>query len=620
MSSFRKNISDSWIFSLVVLFLSLLDLLLLERKYNIFSGGFLLLERVATPSARLVFGAAVLALEAGLAGCAWYVLHIVGLLRGTAVGVSRYLFVVLYGGASVVGLFAKYQVLSYFGDFLTMAMLRNLGGGSLTGALEYGSAELLLFGAWLVPAITFCYLVFRWMKSHLPAMKRPPGGSIGRFSVRLLACLVILLGVSVAADVNPVMRRYLPKVTPFALAHTVIGEFSTKPPSILEQYAARIPAGAPAPALEISFGERKDNLVLIVSESTRADVLAAEIDGRPVTPVWRGLAAEGAAAPHYYSHTGFTTSSLKALFLGSLDGRRPMHGSLFEVLKRHAYQIVVISGQDESFGDIAKDTAQHVADSYFDARSAKSDRVFSSAAAGSLALSNGRVVRQFETVAQQIDWKRPVFFYINLQAAHFPYYHPEMPRTVDLQPLERAQISEGQKLRLKRTYLNAVAYSDWATGRIVEKLKQAGVYERTLLTVSSDHGESLFDDGILGHGIRLTDSQLHALLLANRKLPAFSGVLGQSDLAAELLKGIGAQVTNARPRSPVLQLIGDRLAPAELGFVGPGRQRFSLNNTTGEVRADWLDAPLQADRFAPDSREAQTLRELVRSWKDQVRN
>lgn len=616
----RKSLSDIQLFALVVVTLSLLDLVLLERKYTIFSGGFLLLERVATPSARLAFGLAVLALEAGLAGCAWYLLHIIGLMRGTALGVTRYLFVVVYGGASVVALVAKYQILSYFGDFLNMTVLRNLGGGSVIGALDYGSSELLLFTACLVPGITVCWLVFRWMKLRMPVMKRAPVGSVRQFGVRLAGCLVVLICVSIAANANSVMRRYLPKTTPYAVADTVIDEFRDKQPSVLEQYAARLAPGAPGPAIEIGFGRRKDNLVLIVSESTRSDVLAAKVDGRPVTPFWQALAAEGAAAPAFYSHTGFTTSSLKALFLGSLDQRRPLGGSLFEVLKRQGYQIVVISGQDESFGDIAKDTAQHVADIYFDARSARSDRVFSSAAAGSLTLSNGRVVQEFETVASRLDWTRPVFIYLNLQAAHFPYYHPNMPRTLEARPIERSQISEERKLHLKRTYLNAVAYSDWATGKIVQKLKQAGVYERTLVAVSSDHGESLFDDGILGHGLRLSDSQLNALLLANRKLPAFSGVLGQSDLAVELLKGIGAEVRNALPRAQVLQLIGDRRQPAQLGFVDENQQHFSLDNTTGEVKADWLDKPVPAAALGAGTREEEALRRLVLSWKDQVRN
>jgi glucan phosphoethanolaminetransferase (alkaline phosphatase superfamily) len=615
-----RRISDAQLLVVVIFVLSVLDLALLERKFDLFSGGFLLPERVVTFSARLMFCAAVVALETGMAGCVWYLLHIVGLMRNTAVGVTRYLFVVLYGGGSVVGLVAKYQILSYFGDFLSLNVLRNLGGGSLAGALNYGSSELLLFAAWLVPGITATWLSFRWMKRRLPAMKRPPNGSVGQLSLRLAACLGLLLGVSVAANANTVMRRYFPKITPFAIARSVLDDFSAREPSVLEGYAATVSAGTPAAMLDVGFGQRKDNLVLIVSESTRADVLGAEVDGKPVTPVWRALAAEGAAAPSYYSHTGFTTSSLKALFLGSLDRSRPMGGSLFEVLKREGYQIVVISGQDESFGDMARDTGQQVADIYFDARSAKMDRVFNSAAAGSLTLSNGRVVQEFEAIAGKIDWKRPVFFYINLQAAHFPYYHPNMPRMLESQPLDRGDISEEQKVRLKRTYHNAVAYSDWATGKIVSRIKQVGVYERTLVAVSADHGESLFDDGILGHGIRVTDSQLHALLLANRPLPAFSGVLAQSDLAVELLKGVGATVDGARRHTPVLELIGDPAMPAELGYMDGGQDYFVLNNLTGEIKADWLSRPMPVETIAPGSREQKTLLKLVADWKNQVRH
>jgi glucan phosphoethanolaminetransferase (alkaline phosphatase superfamily) len=410
------------------------------------------------------------------------------------------------------------------------------------------------------------------------------------------------------------MRRYLPKTTPYALAHSVIEQIVGDDRPFLAQFAQVPPA--PRAQAKVSFGARKDNLVLIVSESTRADVLGAEVAGTPVTPAWRQLAAEGSAAANYYSHTGYTIPSLKSLFLGSLDNSRPLGGSLFEVLKRNDYQVVVLSGQDESFGGIAADSGEAAADIHFDARSAKSERVFSSADAGSLALSNGRVIQQFDAVAQQIDWNRPVFIYMNLQAAHFPYDYPGMPRTVDKHPLARADISETRKAELKETYYNAVAYSDWATARVIQALKDRGVYGRSLVAVSGDHGESLFDDGTLGHGMRISDKQLHTLLVANRKLPALDGLLGQSDLAAELLKGIGATVEGARPHAPVLQIIGAPTMPAELGYVYPDGRRFSVHNANREISADWLRAPIPADQVTATSREGMELRRLVQRLED----
>jgi glucan phosphoethanolaminetransferase (alkaline phosphatase superfamily) len=619
--SVPKRISDNQVVLLVILVLSFLDIVLLERKYNLFTGGFLLPERIGTPGTRLVFGGVVLALEAGLAGCFWYLFHIIGLIRRARLDLTRYLFLVLYGGGSLVGTIAKYQILSYFGDFLSMAVLRNLGGGSLTGALGYGAVEFLKFGAWLVPGITFCWLCFKRMKTRKPVMagSAQPTANLKQLSLRMLSCLMLLLGVSFAANANATMRRYLPKTTPFALAHGLIEEVAGPRKSFLAQFTEKMAAPLPVAHAKVSFGDRKDNLVLIVSESTRADVLGADAAGRPVAPAWRQLAAEGGSAARYYSHTGFTTSSLKALFLGSLDDRRPLGGSLFEVLKHNGYQVVVISGQDESFGDIARDSGETVADIFFDARSAKSERVFPSSDSGSLTLSNSRVVQQFKAVSRSIDWSRPVFFYINLQAAHFPYNYPQMPRTIDKHPLERGDISENQKARLKQTYHNAVAYSDWATSQIVQQLKDKGVYDRSLVAVSGDHGESLFDDGILGHGIRLTDSQLRTLLLANRKLPAFAKLLGQSDLAAELLKGIGATVEGTTLHTPVLQIVGSRTMPAELGYVYPDGRHFSLHNGNREIRADWLNAPVATDQLAQDSLEYKELRKLVQDWKNQVR-
>jgi hypothetical protein len=200
--SLSKRISDNQVVILVVLVLSFLDLLLLERKFGLFSGGFLLPERVGTPWARFVFGSTVFALEAGLAGCFWYLFHIVGLMRGAALAMTRYLFVVLYGGGSVVGIVAKYQILSYFGDFLSIAMVRNLGGGSLSGALGYGAVEFMKFGAWLVPGIFGCWMVFNWLKKRFPAMRKP---ARPRAPCAVLACACWPASRSCSARQRPAM-------------------------------------------------------------------------------------------------------------------------------------------------------------------------------------------------------------------------------------------------------------------------------------------------------------------------------------------------------------------------------------------------------------------------------
>ncbi|MEW6372459.1 MAG: sulfatase-like hydrolase/transferase [Pseudomonadota bacterium] len=619
--------AGAWTLLAVVCLLTLLDIALLERKYNLFTGGFLLAERIDTASARLVFAGTVFAVEFGLAGCFWYLFHLLGLYRGAAASLTRFHFLFVYGGISVAAIVAKYRVLSYFGDLLSVAVLRNLGGGTLSGAVAYGAAELMQAGAWAVPVLALAWYVHRRVKAGIrsaaPARRRHGAGAL---TLRLLVCVAGLFSITLAASADHTMNKFLLKTTPYALAQAVLEDLVDKEAPFLARFSQSVAATLPAAAhTEVSFGKRKDHLVLIVSESTRADVLAAEVEGRPVTPVWNGIAATGSVARQYYSHTGFTTSSLKAIFNASLGASRPLGGSLFEILKKNGYQIVVLSGQDESFGNIAGESrSQALADIFFDARSAKTERVFSSSDAGSLALSNARIVQEFDAVSRKLDWSRPVFVYINLQAAHFPYHHESMPRTIEPRPLARGEISEESRARLRSTYLNAVAYSDWATGEILARLKQAGAYERTLLAVSGDHGESLFDDGMLGHGIRLVDDQLKTLLLTNRPLPALGGLLGQTDLAAHLLRAVGASIgANSGASAPaarqaVVQIIGATQAPSQLGHVYADGGRFSVDNDNRELHAPWLPAPLPFEQLRPGSREHQALSALVRDWKQAV--
>src|SRR3546814_14648027 len=88
---------------------------------------------------------------------------------------------------------------------------------------------------------------------------------------------------------------------------------------------------------------------------------------------------------------------------------------------------------------------------------------------------------------------------MNLQASHFPYHHRGMPQLIDGKPIPRGSIDAGHKEWVERTYWNAVAYDDRLIGELIARLKGMGVYDDSLTVILSDHGESLLDDGFLGH-------------------------------------------------------------------------------------------------------------------------
>lgn len=609
---------------LVALLLTVTDLVLLEKKYNLFTGGFLQATQLTGAGERSLFLVVLLLLEMALAGVFYQLALLLGSWRRLPIQLVNYLYVLLYGGISFTMIVVKYQILSYFGDFMSMEVVRNLGGGSLTDAVLYVLNETVLMVVLLVLATVLATWVWRkFLRRWGGMVVRDDRAFRMRCAAKSLLCLFLLVIMVPVAKPLPATKQYLPKVTPYLLARGLMQTVFPPPPSglplFVQQHFREFPAQAPG-AVHVNFPDRKDNLVLVVAESTRADVIDASVNGQAVAPNWQSLGGEGVIGRQYFSHTGFTVSSLKSIFRGTLGDRLPLGDTLFGLLKAQGYQIIVLSGQDESFGDIARDTrSQATADIYFDAQHAKEDLVFPSAAPGSATLSNARLLFEFDRVADQIDWKRPVFLYVNLQAAHFPYFHPGMPKKLMDKPLARGDISADSKEQLRLTYLNAVAFSDWMTGELVKRLRQREVYQRSLVVVAGDHGESLFDDGVLGHGMRPSDTQLHAMLVANRPVPEFKRLIGQNDLASAMLRSIGADITPAPAgnNQSVLQLIGDMKNPAYLGFKYGDGTRLTIDQKNNEVQANWLAQPAQLDQLQRGTREYREVMELVSRWKKQ---
>ncbi|MDH5468434.1 MAG: sulfatase-like hydrolase/transferase, partial [Candidatus Aminicenantes bacterium] len=87
------------------------------------------------------------------------------------------------------------------------------------------------------------------------------------------------------------------------------------------------------------------------------------------------------------------------------------------------------------------------------------------------------------------DWlkkqKGPWFLWMHIWDPHFPYQPPEPFLT---------QFKD-------RPYEGEVAYVDSVLGDFFNFMKQAGLYEKTLIVFTSDHGESLGEHGERTHGI-----------------------------------------------------------------------------------------------------------------------
>lgn len=113
--------------------------------------------------------------------------------------------------------------------------------------------------------------------------------------------------------------------------------------------------------------------------------------------------------------------------------------------------------------------------------------------------------RAGDVIAHALSWLRknpqtPFFIWVHLYDPHAPYDPPE--------PYDA---------RFKDPYDGEIAYADASLGKLFQYLREHGLYERSLIVMMSDHGESLGAHGESMHGIFLYDETIHVPLLF--KLP-----------------------------------------------------------------------------------------------------
>src|SRR5262249_10309097 len=72
-----------------------------------------------------------------------------------------------------------------------------------------------------------------------------------------------------------------------------------------------------------------------------------------------------------------------------------------------------------------------------------------------------------------------------------------------------------------RPYDGEIAFADEQVGRLIRFLKAKGLYQKTLIVLSGDHGESLGEHGEKTHGFFIYNSTLHVPLIIH--LPGSPG-------------------------------------------------------------------------------------------------
>lgn len=82
---------------------------------------------------------------------------------------------------------------------------------------------------------------------------------------------------------------------------------------------------------------------------------------------------------------------------------------------------------------------------------------------------------------------------------------------------QRIELDEADLYELVSLYDGNLKMADAAVGEVIDTLKRLGLYDESLIIVTSDHGEAFMEHGRVGHNTTLYDEMLHVPMIV--KLP-----------------------------------------------------------------------------------------------------
>ena len=259
----------------------------------------------------------------------------------------------------------------------------------------------------------------------------------------------------------------------------------------------RSQASSPSPAR---------NVLLITIDTCRADYLSCYGYPLKTTPNIDKIAAQGIRFENVLSPIPLTLPAHSSIMTGTIPPRHKVHDNLkyelgtnsvtlAETLKEHGYKTVAITSAfvlDSKFG-LAQGFDDY--EDQFDEAVNDGERV------------NERIAEEVNRHA--MDWldnngTDRFFMFLHYYDPHFTYAPPEpfasRFKKVPYDQQDALHFPPGFLAKATAGYAGEIAYVDHCIGLIVEKLKQLGLFESTLIVITADHGEMLGAHGELGHG------------------------------------------------------------------------------------------------------------------------
>lgn len=278
-------------------------------------------------------------------------------------------------------------------------------------------------------------------------------------------------------------------------------------------------------------GQKLPNIVIIGIDAARADHFGTYGYPKPTSPHIDALANEGLVFDHCFCHINTTDPSFTTMLTGMIPRSHGIlkhaEGLNLGVYNFHKHKFVL-------FQEILKQYGYSTFGIDWLGRWHKRGFDFYLGPKYDRRPPAGKLID--ESIARIRTSKKPFFLFIHFWDAHTPYNapdelyplfapeHPEMKMEALLKDIKSrdwkeyilkagGEVKNAEEIVAK--YDAAIRSVDEEIDRLVNVLKDMGIYEDTIILITSDHGESLTEHGIYfdHHGLYETTTHVPLIMV-----------------------------------------------------------------------------------------------------------
>lgn len=278
--------------------------------------------------------------------------------------------------------------------------------------------------------------------------------------------------------------------------------------------------------------QKPHNVLLISVDTLRHDRLGYVGHFRPVSPHIDKLAEEGVVFRNAYSQSGWTLPSMATILTGKYPkdhGATALHRgmkrglpTLASILREHGYDTrghvshILLTpkyGLDRGFCEYDYSVLRH----------GNPHNIATSKTLTDLALAS----------LEQIE--EPFFLWVHYFDPHFAYLCHDRWRAFGDTDVDR--------------YDQEIAFTDYHIGRLIRSLRQSNLYKRTIIVMTSDHGEEFGEHGGKYHYTSYQEVlRVPLIIVAPFLKPGTSNVIAeQIDILPTILNMLGIEATGDFP-------------------------------------------------------------------------